>query len=281
MEKDEKRLFTELKRASVLSGIGMGLLLGIIMGLSVSEVVKVIMASLTALLGVFLGFEKRSFTGMDNEEYKKDNTNTLITALRSGSFGIAVVAGILFGMWIRTNEVFTISVKESVEQWTDAGYHPDYARKMVAFQRLGINPTTGEAGPMTELQRGHQSNLFSAEDVESLCATIDPDLWNNDWQKAKKDLIALKKAPLTEVVSAIENNVPESQRFDFLTGLRYLVCSMKGVKTGICAFGTDQTKWESYEMTSQIAIEVTKLPSENQENMMKALSELVCELEKE
>ena len=281
MEKDEKRLFAELKRATVLSGIGMGLLLGIIMGLSVSEVVKVIMASLTALLGVFLGFEKRSFTGMDNEEYKKDNTNTLITALRSGSFGIAVVAGILFGMWIRTNEVFTISVKDSVQQWTDAGYDPDYARKMVAFQRLGINPTTGEAGPMTELQRSHQSNLFSAEDVESLCATIDPDLWNNDWQKAKNDLIALKKAPLTDLVSAIENNVPESQRFEMLTGLRYLICSMKGVKTGICAFGTDQEKWGSYEMTSQITAEVAKLPTENQENMMKALSKLVCELEKE
>jgi len=281
MEKEEKRLFAELKRATVLSGIGMGLLLGIIMGLSVSEVVKVIMASLTALLGVFLGFEKRSFTGMDGEEYKKDNHNTLITALRSGSFGIAVVAGILFGMWIRTNEVFTISVKESVEQWTDAGYEPDYARKMVAFQRLGINPTTGEVGPMTELQRGHQSNLFSAEDVESLCATIDPDLWNNDWQKAKNDLIALKKAPLTDLVSAIENNVPESQRFEMLTGLRYLVCSMKGVKTGVCAFGTNLSKWGSYEMTSPIAAEVSKLPSENQENLMKALSHLVCELERE
>ena len=64
MEKEEKKLFSRIKTATVLSGIGMGLLLGLIMGLSVSEVVKVIMGTLTALLGAFMGFDKRSFSGM-------------------------------------------------------------------------------------------------------------------------------------------------------------------------------------------------------------------------
>jgi len=39
METEDKRLIRSIKRATILSGIGMGLLLGIIMGLSVSETV--------------------------------------------------------------------------------------------------------------------------------------------------------------------------------------------------------------------------------------------------
>jgi len=56
---------------------------------------------------------------------------------------------------------------------------------------------------------------------------------------------------------------------------------MKDARIQICTFGTDIEKWKAYEMTSQIAGEVAKLPAENQEKLMKVLSTLVCELEKE
>jgi uncharacterized membrane protein (Fun14 family) len=282
MEKEEKKLFTSIKRATILSGIGMGLLLGLIMGLSVSEVVKVIMGTLTALLGAFMGFDKRSFAGMTEEEYLKEKQTSLFTALRAGWFGLAVVAGILFGMWIRTNEVFTVSVARSVKQWTDAGYDSAYARKLVTFQRLAINPNTGELGATTEVQRGHQSNLFSAEQVESLCGTIDPDRWNNDWKTAKEKMMELKIEPLTSMLAVIEMNIPENQRFDFLYGLRYLVCSLKENKnTNFCQSGTDLSKWQNNEVTSRIAVEVAKLPAENQKKIMEALNNLVCQLEKD
>lgn len=272
-----------MRRAAILSGVGMGLLLGMIMGLSVSEVVKVIMATLTAALGAFLGFEKRSFSGMDSEEYKKDKNETLLTSLRAGWFGVAVVVGILFGMWIRTNEVFTIPVKKSVQQYLDAGYDSSTALKFVAYQRLGINPTTGEAGELGEMQRAHQSNLFSAADIESLCSEIDPDNWNDDWGTAKEKMLALDKSALTALVSTIEMSVPESDRFDFLGGLRFLVCSMKisPTKTALCNLGKGLMKWQENEMTSKIAAEVEKLPPASQKKMMSALSNLVCELEKD
>jgi hypothetical protein len=278
MEKEEKKHFDSIKRATVLSGIGMGLLLGMIMGLSVSEVVKVIMASLTALLGVFLGFDKRSFTGMDKETYQKDKNETLLTSLRAGWFGLAVVAGILGGMWIRTNEVFTISVESAVKQWTDAGFEPEYARKLVTYERLGVNPTTGEAGEIGALQRGHQSNLFSAETIKKVSSNIDTSNWNNDWEKAKEDMLDLDNSALTKLVSAIEINIPEGDRFEFLGSLRYLVIRLTA-QTRICNFGADLSKWQGNNITAPIAGEIEKLPEDSQQKVLSSLSNLVCELE--
>jgi uncharacterized membrane protein (Fun14 family) len=279
MEKEEKRLFNSIKRATVLSGVGMGLLLGLIMGLSVSEVVKVIMAALTALLGVFLGFEKRSFSGMQKDEYEKDKNETLLTSLRAGWFGLAVVAGILFGMWIRTNEVFTIPVEKSVQQWIDAGYDSTYARKLVVYERLAINPVSGEAGEIGAMQRTHQSSLFSAEAIKNISSAIDTLNWNNDWDFAKQELLNLKNAALTELVSAIEINIPERDRFAFLGSLRGLVTNLSE-KTSICNIGTDLEKWQENDITASVAVQVQKLPSANQVEILNSLSKLVCDLEK-
>lgn len=281
MENEDKKMMTSMKRAAVLSGIGMGLLLGLIMGLSVSEVVKTIMAALTVLLGAFLGFDKRNFSGMDKETYQKDKNETLLTSLRAGWFGLAVVAGILFGMWVRTNQVMTMSIEKSVQQWIDAGYDADYARKLVAYERLAINPNTGEPGKIGELQRGHQANLFSAEDIESLCSNIDPDLWNDDWQTAKQKMLELDVSSLSTLVKEIENNVPAGERFGLLGALRFMVCTMQREETTICKLGADVSKWRDYNATSRMALEVEKLPPVNQRNMMNALSKLACQLENE
>lgn len=279
MEKEEKKLFISLKRATILSGIGMGLLLGMIMGLSVSEVVKVIMAALTALLGVFFGFEKRSFSGIQKDEYEKDKNETLLTGLRAGWFGLSVVAGILFGMWIRTNEVFTVPVEKSVQQWIDAGYDPEYARKLVVYERLAINPVSGEAGEIGAMQRTHQSSLFSAADINKISSAIDTLNWDNNWEFAKQELLNLNNSALTELVSTIEIYIPENERFAFLGSLRGLVTSLTE-KTTICKLGTDIKKWGENEITSSVAVQVLKQPAANQDVIMSSLSKLVCDLEK-
>jgi hypothetical protein len=282
MEKEEQDLVRSIKRATILSGIGMGLLLGLIMGLSVSEVVKVIMGTLTALLGAFLGFDKRSFTGMNADDYQKDQQNALFTALRAGWFGFAVVAGILFGMWIRTHEVFTLSVNKSVQQWTDAGYDAEYARKLVTYQRLAINPSTGVIGATTEVQRAHQSNLFSAEQTQSLCAAIDTDLWNNDWKNAKEKMTDLKIEALTSFLTTVETYVPEKFRFRLFYGLRDVVCNMNEKNNAeLCKLGPDIVQWQNNTTTSAIATLIKKLPQPDQQPMMEALSNLVCQLGKE
>lgn len=279
MEKEEKKSFSSIKRATILSGIGMGLLLGLIMGLSTSELVKVVMAALTALLGVFFGFEKRSFSGMQTEEYEKDKNETILTALRAGWFGISVVAGILFGMWIRTNEVFTIPVEKSVQQWIDAGVDSAYARKLVIYERLAIDPNTGEAGEIGDMQRRFQSGLFNAKTIQKIGSVIDTLNWDNNWEFAKQELRNVQNAALTDLVSEIEINIPETARFAFLGSLRVLVTGLTE-KTTFCKFGTDLKKWQENEITSPVATQVQKLPITNQDKIMSSLSKLVCDLEK-
>jgi hypothetical protein len=281
MENEDRKLFRSIKRASILSGIGMGLLLGLIMGLSVSEVVKVVMATLTAVLGAFLGFDKRSFAGMAEEEYQKEKQNTLFTALRAGWFGIAVVGGILFGMWIRTNQVFTVSVSKSVQEWTDAGYTPEYARKLVTFQRFAINPQTGELGAITEVQKEHTSNLFSSQQAKDLCGATDPDQWNGDWKTAKEGILELEDKALVPVVNAIEANISDDQRFAFLKGLQNLLCYLGGDHPKLCGMVSDINVWAKNDATYAVAAEIAKLSSDKQHKMMEVMSELICRLEKE
>jgi uncharacterized membrane protein (Fun14 family) len=279
MEIGDKKLMTSMRRAAVLSGIGMGLLLGLIMGLSVSEVVKTIMAALTVLLGAFLGFDKRNFSGMDKETYQKDKNETLLTSLRAGWFGLAVVAGILFGMWVRTNQVMTMSVEKSVQQWIDAGYDSVYARKLVAYERLAINPNTGETGEIGEMQRRHKAGLFNAETVTSISDALDPLNYRNNWEFASQELLHLQNAALTELVNEIEINIPENDRFAFLGSLDDLVSSLTE-KTTLCKLGSDLKKWEENEVTNPVAVQVMKLPPKNQNKIMNSLSKLVCDLEK-
>lgn len=279
MEKEEKNLLNSIKKATILSGIGMGLLLGIIIGLSTTEVVKAIMGILTALLGAFLGFDKRSFAGMEADEYLKEKHNSLFTALRAGWFGLAVVAGILSGMWIRTNEIFTPSVKWSVDQWTAAGYDSLYARKLVTYQRFAIDPNTGELRPETELNKSARSSLFSSEQAQELCGSTDPDQWNNDWAVARQALLALDDDAITPIVAAIEENIPESDRFAFLSGLYSLLCTMGRDNTNFCKLGQNIDSWKSGGATAGVAIEISKLPAGNQQNMMRTLSVMVCSLE--
>jgi len=281
MGTEDKKLITSIKRATILSGIGMGLLLGIIMGLSVSETVQTIFGILTTALGAFLGFERRSYTGMESAEYQKEQHNTLFTALRVGWFGIAVVVGILSGLWMRTQEVFKFTIAESVQQWTDAGYDSAYARKLVTYQRLAIDPNTGELGEVTEVQKAGMGILFNAADRATLCGTIDPDNWDNNWQTAKDAMLEIDKAPLSKLVEAIEINVPEDQRFDFLKALRILVCEMNQKTTRFCNLGSDLGKWQNNEDTAAIAAEIVKLPADKQRKMMEVLSAMVCQLEKE
>jgi hypothetical protein len=279
VETTDMKLVRSIKIATIFSGLGMGLLLGIIMGLSASEVVQTIFGVLTAILGAFLGFDRRSFSGMEAEEYEKEKYNALYTGLRAGSFGVAVVAGILSGMYIRTQEVLTMSVEKRVKQWTDADFEPEYARKLVAYQMLSIDPRTGETGPLTEMQRSTMGALFNAAQRASLCGTIDPGNWNGDWQKAKKAMLDLEMDPVTELVKVIESDVPVAIRFDFLWGLRVLVCEMS--EKTFCQFGTDLQLWLNDNDTQTIANEIVKLNTDSQRKVMRVLSDMVCQLEKD
>jgi len=163
----------------ILSGVGLGLLLGMIAGLSVSPVVQVILGALVTVVTGFLGLQAAPADGAASGVLG----NLKINEVRIGSFAFACVAGILCGLFIRSNAPFT-SITHDVKKWTDAGYSEPEARQNVAFQLLGFKPADKEivAG---DLQKASASGLFAAHgDKFSLCDTLNPKTLNNDPQQS-------------------------------------------------------------------------------------------------
>lgn len=111
--------------AELISGGGLGLLVGFLLGLSVSQAVGGVIAALAALLGAFLGLS---------------GTQTSDRAWRIGAFGLFCVAGVALGLTVRAGGLLSPSVAGEIGAWTAAGYSPDQARALVAFQRLGVKP---------------------------------------------------------------------------------------------------------------------------------------------
>jgi len=178
-----------LVASQIFAGIGIGLLVGIIVGLSVSPVVKIILGALAGLLAAFLGLQDSIFS-KQKEETAKVNNRMKMSGLRSGSFGLACVVGILFGIVMRTNEILTISVKEQVGRWVQAGYDSSTARDLVVYQRLKIAPdstrynviiNTDSSSGMASTARIDASAgfLYSKEDMQNFCSELSPESYNN------------------------------------------------------------------------------------------------------
>jgi hypothetical protein len=183
-------------------------------------------------------------------------------------------------MFIRTHEVFTPSVASHVNEWTEAGFEPEYARKLVLYQRLAINPKSGEMGPVTEAQRGYQSNLFSSEQALNLCGETDPEQWNKDWNVAKNAIKGLKDTSLVGLIDVADTAIPELKRFEFLKALNTLLCQMGRSDTKLCELGTDLDAWKKDVLGAEMAGVVASATADKQVDLLKKLSELVCTLEK-
>ena len=99
----------------VFSGVGMGLLVGIIVGLSVSPVVKTILGALAGLLAAFLGLQDSFYSKQQEEDATKVYDRIKMSSIRAGSFGLACAVGILFGVFVRTHDLLTITIKDQVK----------------------------------------------------------------------------------------------------------------------------------------------------------------------
>ncbi|WP_421763957.1 hypothetical protein [Ekhidna sp.] len=166
-----------LLRNQVFAGIGLGLLIGIIAGLSVSPVVKTILGTLAALLGAFLGLQGSLF--------KKGETSTddlLAMSLRTGSFGVACALAIVGGVLLRTHNVLGISIKAQVDQWIEAGYTENEAKKYVVYDRLKLLPD--ETGNLEKVDSNTMSSasgfLFSKEEMQNYCISLSLEKYNGD-----------------------------------------------------------------------------------------------------
>jgi hypothetical protein len=121
--------------------------------------------------------------------------------VKLGSFGLAMVAGILFGMKVRTHELFSPTINDRVNVWLDAGYDSIAARKFVAFEKLGIDPLSGEVKVSGgEIQKSNTSALFNTNSQKDLSTRMDTTFFTGDIQKAISLLEASNNPSLNDLL---------------------------------------------------------------------------------
>jgi hypothetical protein len=102
---------------AIFNGIGVGVLLGILLGLSISPVVSGVIATLSGLLAVLLGL---------NEQYLDP-----LKSIRIGAFGLATVAGVLFGLYIRAHDPFSPTLLDKKKMYIELGFSEKEAKAFI------------------------------------------------------------------------------------------------------------------------------------------------------
>ena len=256
----------------------MGLLLGLIMGLSVSPTTKIVLGVIAAGLGTFLGFDKSAFKGTPAAE-NQPSRSSFLRELRVGSFGFAVVAGILLGMTIRTNELLSPTIVESVERWTDAGYHPTVARQFVALERLRIDPKTGELREMTDADKSRIEALFGSQERIALSQMIDADSWSANMNSAIAKANALELDMLADLLIAINDNAPVETHQALLASIKNLAKAMEQGDLRACDLSAEPDNWRD-EAFSDLSSMLMEIPNVGERGILAdATKSLLCSLE--
>lgn len=217
---------------NIFSGLGMGLLVGTIVGLSVSPVVSIILGALTSLLAAFLGLQNDGSATAEGLMSKLK-----INGVRIGSFGFACVAGILFGLFMRSSNPFADSIDAQVAKWTKAGYSATEARQYVAWQKLGIQPKDTQV-QIGDVQKAQSGSLFGTLADLDLCNKISSERLGND------------PAEILRVYRSLYNA------------------------------GIEDEKNTLYQKFGALADKIERLPAEQQIETLKAVEEILCELQR-
>jgi hypothetical protein len=219
-DSDEKGQTGGLAR-DIFAGMGLGGALGLIVGLSVTPVVSVLVGGLTSLLAVFLGLQ-----GGDDAPAALKAVR--LNGPRIGGFGLALAAGVLAGLFIRTTEPFTEPVALSVERWTAAGYPAERARELVVFERTGILPPDAEtdAAITEQAARTRSTALFSDLANVNLCRELDPDGFGRNVSEGLYTYRIRDNETLNRLADAVEA-MPEDAQMPALDMLGQLFCDLR------------------------------------------------------
>lgn len=145
---------------AIFNGAGIGLLLGTLLGLAISPVVSGIIGTLSGLLAVLLGISEKYISPLKS--------------FRIGAFGFFCVAGILTGMYIRTNNGLLPSRAKMMKAYTSIGYTKEEALDFIAFREFGLAPASWTGGQATGSQAGDEESSGSeAEGEESADASTE------------------------------------------------------------------------------------------------------------
>lgn len=117
----------------VFGTLGFSLFLGTLVGLSSAPVVGIILAALAGLIGLVVGAGR-------NARVEAIGEITSIEFPLLGIFGIFALAGVLLGLYVRTENPWGASIVEQKAEWIAAGYEETQANSLVIFQEIGLTP---------------------------------------------------------------------------------------------------------------------------------------------
>jgi hypothetical protein len=210
--------------SDVLAGLGIGLLLGTVVGLATSPVVAYVVGGLTSLLAVLLGLEGRG----DGKPAVFGKVQ--INGLRIGVFGLAAVAGVLFGQWMRINNPLAEPPERSLARWSRAfPDNPALAAQLMVHERLGLSPAAlrlgGADAPVVASAQAAalRPGLMSGGGTVQLCAELEPARFGNRAEPAL-DAWGDERGAYAEVAQRIRMMPPE-HRLPALQAAHALVCA--------------------------------------------------------
>lgn len=119
------------KYAEIFSGIGLGMLVGLIIGLSVSHIVGIVLGALTSLLASFFGL-----TAV--KEDVQSNVKLHSRPMTIIYFSLSTFAFILIGIYLRTHNVLSPSIKEQKEDLIEMGLKSEDIGKMLLKIRYNL-----------------------------------------------------------------------------------------------------------------------------------------------
>lgn len=129
--------------AQVFSGVAIGLLLGLLMGLASAPVVALVVGAIAALLGALVLPAPGAGEGTVPAPAR-----LRMAAWRSGALGLAAIAGLLIGLWLRTHDALSPTAPTLAQQVAEvqaAGWPADEARRLVASRAFPASATAAPA----------------------------------------------------------------------------------------------------------------------------------------
>lgn len=209
----------------IFAGIALGLLLGLIAGLSVSPVVQTILGALVAVVAGFLGVQS---TGALPAGLGNVGANMRANEWRIGSFSLACIAGIVIGLYVRTNQPF-VSLPAHIAKWKAAGYTEERAQDLVAFQQLGLVPA-GRTVQSGATQTAASGALMAKSTRVKLCDELNPAQYGTP--QYLLDAYRLQDSKkLSALADEIQSHVPAQNQKALLQANWEVVCEIENSKT--------------------------------------------------
>lgn len=146
-------------KKDIFAGIGLGLLVGIIIGLSVAEVTGIILGALASMLAAFFGLRPA----------KDGETGNQVII---GTFGLICTLSIFIGLYMRTHNFLSPSLKSEITEYKEASFDQDDIKKIILYKELGLLPQGYTFSK--ELQHETSTSLMAGGDKNIyLCSAID------------------------------------------------------------------------------------------------------------